>query len=163
MKKVLLGLAGIMIASPAHADWQYAKWGATPDAVIAASGGKAQPIPVGERSKYDNGLEGLVSGTHTAGSRTFAVKFVFRENRLVNVHLALKYTTPSECYALETDLTGLYGNPLSKSNGSGDDMLSRKWADRQNNNQIAFFFATFSSDACFIDYSPINSAQTEGL
>jgi hypothetical protein len=35
----------LLWATPVHADWQYTKWGMTPEQVIEASGGRVSKIP----------------------------------------------------------------------------------------------------------------------
>ena len=155
---VIVGL----IASPAQADWQYAKWGETPDEVVEASSGKAHRVEAKQSGTIVYETVQLAAASHQAGSRIFDVKFIFRNNRLTSTNLTL-LGEPLGCYALETDLTGLYGEPLSKSNGSTGDILSRNWSDRQHNNKIAFIFVTYSSRGCFVNYTPLQSEETSGL
>ena len=51
MRPLALGLAALLVASPALADWQYTRWGMTPQQVVAASGGKVALLPEAERPR----------------------------------------------------------------------------------------------------------------
>jgi hypothetical protein len=39
---ILLSLVGLLIAPAVDADWEYTRWGMTPEQVVAVSGGKAK-------------------------------------------------------------------------------------------------------------------------
>lgn len=62
-----------LVASPAAADWKYAKWGMTQPQVIAASGGAARPVS----NASDIGRYGraFAETTHDEGPWRFQVEF----------------------------------------------------------------------------------------
>ena len=47
--RVRLALLAALVSGPARADWQYTKWGMTPEQLVAASGGGAVLLPEGRR------------------------------------------------------------------------------------------------------------------
>jgi hypothetical protein len=85
----------LFLATPALADWQYTKWGMTPEQVIAASGGKAVETTAEEQkgkhrpagAKTDVPLK----APFESGRFRFLAFFYFSApgGRLVGVHLEL--------------------------------------------------------------------------
>src|SRR5262245_39013109 len=70
--------------SPARADWQWTKWGMSPEGLVAASGGKARLATEEETQKKSHGKQGgpqtklmLAVGTHRAGDFQFEAFFLF--------------------------------------------------------------------------------------
>ncbi len=72
----LIGLAALLTTSPARADWQYTKWGMTPEQVVAASGGKAELLPAQRRPPIPS-LETVASGEFQDGALTLRTTFSF--------------------------------------------------------------------------------------
>jgi hypothetical protein len=104
---VLAALATLAIAAPAHADWQWTKWGMTPEAVIAASDGKAA---------YDSkGWLSLPEPMVVQGC-SFQVYFEFDDSKKLE---AVGLRAEKDCYSdLVIALTSIYGVPVSSNENS---------------------------------------------
>ncbi len=83
-----LGLLGVFATAPAHADWEYTKWGMTPEQVAQASQGKVKVIPKAERAKNDD-IETAAEGAYVDGPLRMQVAFLFDANKLVSVMYAV--------------------------------------------------------------------------
>jgi opacity protein-like surface antigen len=153
-------LSVVCVAAPAAADWQYTKWGSTPEQVIAASGGSARAVQ-GTPAQQVWGSDLRAEGTYTAGGFDFTSRFFFDPaNRLSVVKLPLIDT--SRCEQLRETVSGLYGQPI-EGNANSDSML---WSDVKANNLVRFssFGAAGKAKAeCFVIYRPILSGGGNGL
>jgi len=69
--------------APARADWQYTRWGMTPEQVVAASHGNALLVP--KTRKND---DRLALGIYKVGHFEFAVFFKFGKYGLSEVELS---------------------------------------------------------------------------
>jgi len=76
MKHTLWCLAVLMIAPAARADWQYTRWGMTPEQVVAASGGTAELLPVAKRPRVPP-LVTAATGETTDGRMQLRTVFSF--------------------------------------------------------------------------------------
>ena len=76
MRPYLLTLAMLVVAPPANADWQFARWGMTPEQLVAASGGAAKLIPPRERPRMPP-LETAAAGEFRDGSLSLRTTFSF--------------------------------------------------------------------------------------
>lgn len=115
-KKIVAGIALILATpNPAAADWQYTKWGMTPDEVIAASNGAASestPSPDSEPSE----IVTLASADYVASGYEFWVSFGFSaDRRLSEVSLSLRDS--DKCVYLADALDRRYGRPVSREGG----------------------------------------------
>lgn len=72
----LAGLSVLAVAPPAHADWQYTRWGMTPEQVVAASSGKATLLPAGQRPRMPP-LETVATGEFEDAALTLRTAFSF--------------------------------------------------------------------------------------
>lgn len=103
--KCLCGLSlliALCVVSPAHADWQYTKWGMSPEEVVAASNGKAHLVSDAEATKYFRSAEyviALAKGDHSADGEKFSVTFDFTRQAKRLQTVILKATDPSRCYS----------------------------------------------------------------
>ena len=70
----LTAIAALLIGPAAHADWQYTKWGMTPEQVVAASGGKAALLPAARRPRIPP-LETAASGEFQDGALELRTAF----------------------------------------------------------------------------------------
>jgi hypothetical protein len=81
MKHTHLAAAFISVlaaSAPARADWEYTRWGMTPEQVAAASGGAVKVIPKAERRKVEAmGMENGAEGQFTDGPLRLRVAFGF--------------------------------------------------------------------------------------
>jgi hypothetical protein len=115
MCKLYVAIALLMLTTSARADWQYTRWGMTPDDVVAASNGKAR------RAEPGLGREGEIlppgSGrlaeaeTKISGVR-FYIQFLFRKERLVMVQLS-GLCSQSASQEIENQLRLEYGEPTN--------------------------------------------------
>ena len=65
-----------------RADWEYAKWGMTPEQVAAGSRGAVTVIPIAKRKRLDEiKLENAAEGTYTDGPLNLRVSFSFSTER----------------------------------------------------------------------------------
>jgi hypothetical protein len=72
----------LLLVTPAHANWQYTKWGMTPEQVIDASGNTVSKIPADQqRGKSRPGFVGLLSGVYSTGDFSFRVDFQFVKDK----------------------------------------------------------------------------------
>ncbi len=76
MRPLALGLAALLVASPALADWQYTRWGMTPEQVVAASRGKVTLLPEARRPRVPP-LVTAASGEFTDGALVLRTVFSF--------------------------------------------------------------------------------------
>lgn len=76
MKHILWCLAALMIAPAAQADWQYTRWGMTPEQVVAASGGTSELLPVAQRPRVPP-LVTAATGEATDGRMQLRTVFSF--------------------------------------------------------------------------------------
>lgn len=111
----IVGLS-LVGSSPAAADWQYTKWGMTPEEVVAASAGAARQTTPSE----DDGSDGVVTlamADYVASGFEFSAHFAFsrKDRRLAEITLLLD--EPSQCFELKGALERRYGSPTSARGG----------------------------------------------
>ncbi|GLV24977.1 hypothetical protein [Sphingobium sp. TomTYG45] len=148
-------LACAAIASPAGAHWQYSKWGMTPDQVVAASKGTVQRVDPSSDAALPIGVK-EAAGTYSANDQSMRVSFWFKGGKLNQVHLA--QDDADACMAVGRDLTGVYGQPTSRSGG----MISTSvWLDKARGNRVQF--SNWSTGGCDLIYAPLPTAQSTGL
>lgn len=98
-----LTAALVLLAAPASAHWQFAKWGMTPDQVIKASGGKAA-------WKDEKGVQ-VLSLDYPSGQFDLQVSFGFdATNHLNDVSIG----SSTNVYGIINELKGKYGTPRKK-------------------------------------------------
>jgi hypothetical protein len=122
--------------SPSCADWQYTKWGMTPEQVIAASGGKAKrPGPAFVASHKD---VSPVSGAFVLPSGEKAVvNFDFVENRLASVTLLAfeRYGTDLPLLLRQT-----YGAPIYRETSPGAlSSETTEWRSEKHNQHVQLY------------------------
>ncbi|WP_376959632.1 hypothetical protein ABNQ39_06920 [Azospirillum sp. A26] len=158
MRLLVVLFAFILSATPALADWQYTKWGMSPDAVFSASGGKA--IKLDQKGIKDHSiaslqLAGLYLAEYQTGPYRFTCTFLFRDEKLGGISLNL--SDISKSYQLEDDLMGKYGQPIEVN----QKYKIKKWRDEASNNlvQISITPGLFTS----VLYLPISQPHSSGL
>lgn len=106
----LAGLAALLTASVARADWHYTRWGMTPEQVVAASGGKAELLPPKRRPRISP-LETAASGEFQDGAMQLRTAFSFSTDGggLACVSYGLMNRDGDETF--KTSLTSRYGQP----------------------------------------------------
>jgi hypothetical protein len=137
MKRVGLFLAALVSLAPtAYADWQFTKWGMTPEQVIAASGGSAV-TPDAEKSKSCSSPSGedkclAIMPSYKVGSYKFEVSFQFSERKLNRILLKVD---PKEYPNVREMLLGVYGEPISDKKTSFSSKAI--WKDDRNKNSVS--------------------------
>ena len=155
-------------ASAAKADWQYTKWGMTPQQVVSAS---TNPAREGSdpRPDSDGNVSKLVA-PYQSGKFPFEAQFGFdAADRLSSVTLVLKDKSASmdmhmgadvkmdqgECRDLQVSVTAEYGPP--QGGGTADMLYSiETWQDRKNKNNVKY--AVLYGTGCYVQYSAIKPA-----
>lgn len=121
---VLTAMVVLATAAPAHADWQWTKWGMTPDEVTAASGGKTVINEYGRLALTDQMV---------IGGCPFGVSFEFDAKQKLE---AVSLRAEKDCYSdMVTALTATYGPPIE------DQGYTRLYADAFKGNQISIIGA----------------------
>jgi hypothetical protein len=144
---------------PVHADWQYTKWGMTPEQVIDASGGSVSKIPEEQQKERSrSGFLGKLSGSYTTGDFHFGVDFQFSKNKLEMI--ALTPTEYDRCKRLQSALLAQYGSPWeNRSDRYGPNLI---WLDRAHGNTISFSHVP-SVSLCHILYERLEIGGAKGL
>lgn len=152
-----VGIASLMYAYPAQADWQYTKWGMTPAEVTKASGGKAGPNADTSQSTSDETAK--LTLPYVTGDLSFSAYFLFdnRTDKLTSVRL--KLSDGSRCGDLYRALALKYGNPDRPSRSAL--MTSAGWRDSANNTNVVFM--EIGKGSCSVAYGPLSSAANKGL
>lgn len=148
---------GLLGTAPAHADWQYTRWGMTSSEVISASNGGV--IPAANPDKYEGGkLLHLLDGTYRAAGFDFDAKFIFNPQRkLVQVKLEMPISDAYACSSLWGTMANTYGPPKVSRMTLGK---IAKWWDQGNGNVVAL--SDFPGMWCQLQYSPIMEAGAAG-
>jgi hypothetical protein len=82
---------GLSLATPARADWEYARWGMSVAEVIAASRGRAtKTTPLEQGPSLISTGYFLARAQHPAAGTQFDVKFYFKEGKLSAVAVSPK-------------------------------------------------------------------------
>ena len=116
MRALILSL-GILIAlvSGASANWEYARWGMTPEQVAAASKGMVKALPANARTTIAAAnLRFAASGTHKDGNLLLDLRFSFdaTTNGLACVSYAVRDSAQNAL--LKDTLIKRYGPPQSQ-------------------------------------------------
>lgn len=130
MRRAILFLALASAATPAAADWNYTRWGMSPDEVLAAN-----PALRADVDEYHSIRASLVrvSGTHREDGRDYVVRFGFdAENRLNTVYV--EPTNARDCRRVLAAIEARVGQ--GDRNGVPDLLDSRVWQDRRAGNMI---------------------------
>lgn len=154
MRRWIIAVLATWVAEPAQADWQYTKWGMTPDQVVAASKGTAE-LGSGEMSAQGDAKKGA-TGRYAAGDYQFSVNFWFNGTGLSAVSLSLR--NDAQCLALQRDLLAKYGDPVER---SGGPVPRQMWADRAASNRVVLI--TTGLGYCELQYAALVSQAGAGL
>jgi hypothetical protein len=114
MRWITLTFAALLITPAARADWQYTRWGMTPEQVVAASGGKAELLPEQDRPRIPP-LTTAAKGYFEDGSLRLRTVFSFNTEGggLMCVWYGVGNHADDE--AFKAALIKRYGPPQSKS------------------------------------------------
>lgn len=140
----------------AAADWQYTKWNMTPDEVVRASKGVAQPsTPADADKKYQNTVVKL-KAPYKSGEFDFIAYFHFDESGKRLIAVALQLQNVDQATYLRGQLVSKYGNP-DEAQTVANILQIDVWheADR--------IVLSTSSDSATIKYEPRVGADNQGL
>jgi hypothetical protein len=157
----IASFAFVLMPTAALADWQYTKWGMSPEDVVAASNGKAHLVPEAEAAKTLHSSEyviPLAKGDHSANGEKFSVMFDFTRQAKRLQTVTLTATDPSRCYIYKRMLLNKYGAPIDTERGPTEGL---KWRDLPSGNAIDWIPAT--PRICLIQIEPINSDFTNSM
>lgn len=157
MKNViaLLALSSFCLATAAHADWQYTKWGMSPDQVAKASAGKVTIGAGDPGDRYDGATIGA-TGEYVSGDYHFDAVFYFVDNKLSDIRLKL---LGGDGYKLKNSLDGLYGKPFYAHDTSITSLTT--YHDEKKNNRIDLLM--IGADSTTLEYRPLNDDSSAGL
>jgi hypothetical protein len=156
LSRMSLCLWIFIVSISAHADWQYTKWGMSPENIIAASKGVAVRVenPVIAR----NGDRGLLTAPYATNNILFIVHFWFTvgEPKLARVSLDTQYA--ADCPNVRSLLFSIYGAPQVSDVGPPSSL---RWRSDVTGNFIAF--SQYGDARCVLDYYPIPIPGPAGL
>lgn len=153
-KKTVLVALALVVASPAHADWQYTRWGMTPEETVASSKG-ALVLSHGEAGEQLPGSQLNATGSYQTGEFHFKARFYFVNNKLSEIRLILNDPELSTI-ALRHALLGKYGQPFSKNS----DFITT-FHDKDGGNRIDMI--AIGSARTTLIYRPLVSEGASGL
>ncbi|RWA68667.1 hypothetical protein [Mesorhizobium sp.] len=136
------------------ANWQYAKWGMSPQELLQASNGVASET---RPQSDENKRSALLSAPYRSGPLEFTAFFIFNKQRqLDGIELELK--NDDKCPGLVLALTSTYGPP--KDTIKSDVTTTFKWWDETRGNVVAYFHIAGSS--CRVEYWPFSQPGAPG-
>jgi hypothetical protein len=111
----LFMLCGAGMAPPAMAEWEYAKWGMTPEQVAAASRGTVKVIPQAQRKRIEEAkMESGAEGTFKDGDLELHVAFSFDTRGTGLVAVGYNVMDAAQNDRLKDWLVRKYGAPRNK-------------------------------------------------
>jgi hypothetical protein len=162
-KTLIAGLAVVVALWPAAAgaNWQYTKWGMTPEKVQAAAKGKLSPVTATDACASCASVP-LLAGDYAVGGEVFRVRFEFADGKsLVKVVLAMPARRQTwGCNDLFDKLSLRYGAPAWTAPLTGDGSLpNARWIDPHDENTVFFNDISLQTGMCEIQYSPMASVK----
>ncbi len=120
----------LALAAPASADWQFTKWGMTPEQLMKKAPVSVTKVPAEERSQHEGlttegGMIPLLQSDWNSGSFRFHVCYRFDAGKHLSA-IDLEILDDSQATDVANALTGKYGKPESES-GPGYMLASRNW------------------------------------
>ncbi len=158
--KVMSAVILLVASEAAHADWQYAKWGAPPEEVIKASKGVAKETDSETaRLQSDEDDSALLYVDYQSGEYAFSGYFRFGDQKRDLQVVTLELKDINKCGPLHTSLKGKYGT------GEVEDIGftgMTTWRDGKSNNRIVYIGAMMGRP-CSVSYHPLLSKESDGL
>ena len=175
----LLGIALALVccgASAAKADWEYTKWGMTPEQVASAAKNLTRASS-DLRPDSDGNVTKLVAPYH-GGKFSFEAQFGFNPaDRLSSVTLVLKDKTAGMGMGMDMGMSMDMGADMNMDQGGCHDLLVsvktkygppqggrsahmqyiiETWQDRKNKNNVTY--TVLDGVGCYVQYSAIKAA-----
>ena len=159
-KFLIAGLAATVALWPvaAGANWQYTKWGMTPEKVQAAAKGKLSPVTIPPDACAGCASVPLLAGDYEVAGQVFRVRFEFADGKsLVKVVLAVPARRQTwGCNELFDKLSQRYGAPAWTAPLTGDGSLpNARWLDSHDENTVFFNDVSLQTGMCEIQYSAL--------
>src|ERR1700688_187290 len=131
MKRIILAflaLALVGLASPAAADWQFTKWGMTPEQVVKKSPTPVKKVAPEDRDQgghltIEKGMPNLLEGDWTSGAFKFHVTYRFDARRHLSA-VDLEILEDGQAMDVANALSDRYGKPDQEIGGI---TLARIW------------------------------------
>ena len=180
MKLQLFGIVLVLACSgavAAKADWEYTKWGMTPQQVVNAS--KNMTKESSDLSRDSDGNVTKLVAPYQGGKFSFEAQFAFdASDKLSSVTLVLydtsagldvhldmhgdigegmnMYQDLGICHDLDMRINSVYG-PATYA-GANHRYAIEKWQDSKNKNNVKY--TALFDVGCFVQYSVMKSAGT---
>ena len=157
---------GLSLATPARADWEYARWGMSVAEVIAASRGRAtKTTPLEQGPSLISTGYFLARAQHPAAGTQFDVKFYFKEGKLSAV--AVSPQAAAVLPKLRQELLKDLGEPRTKASkpygmGMAEEAI---WSDPKHGNTVLLRVVDFGDGAeptAALVYSPLQAPPSAG-
>jgi hypothetical protein len=149
---VAAGMA-VLFSSAAHADWQFTKWGMTPEQVIAASGGQASAVsPTGSTAAST-----LARMPFASGDLQFTASFVFDPARRLNM-VRLEQTKGSGKVAYDA-LVAKFGEPVTGRNDAPEEIMDRYWTVGDDDIEFVYLAGTYRGTIVYQPHDPNRQPQ----
>lgn len=147
--------AALMFASPAQADWQFTRWGMSPEQTAAASSGTVEVVGDRRSARIWNQPRRAL-GSFTSGQIRFRATFYFARPAGGLSTVKLEPPDPRHCNQLLADLTASYGTPGES--GLPPLVRSYEWVSPESNMRILFGDVRIEGRPriCHIVYRPLN-------
>ena len=149
---VIVVLVALATVGSAHADWEFTRWGMSPQEVAAASKGAA-PMSAGEPGMRIEGYAIGNVGTYRHDGYEFRSVFYYRDGALRLIKLELQ-SGDRGCRGLESDLRKKYGEPISEDHTPPMDIWT--WRDAKNNDHISLLNLV---GLCSLQYRPLEDVE----
>ncbi len=156
-KRRLLAAMAIIVATPALGAWPYARWGMSPQQVVASSGGQ---VVLGggnsDEALRDPKIKIRAVGTRNLGQWRLRMVFYFTNDRLGEIKA--KVLNPDGCGGLSAHLSRAYGQPFVASHKGS--INSDFWRDT-GHKTIVHLLAIGTS--CWVEYNPLTAASEQRI
>ncbi len=133
----MAGLSALVAASPVHADWQYTKWGMTPEQVVAASSGRATLLPARQRPRLPP-LETAATGEFKDAALTLRTVFSFNTDGKGLACVFYGLTSRDGADVFKALLISRYGQPQRTSGLPAIGQETLGWATATDEIEASF-------------------------
>lgn len=152
--RTYLTVAAMIFAFPAAADWQYTKWGMTPNQLTSSVPGGVHTND--DRSRDATPMIARLYSDYSGGGMDFIAYFYFDgSDRLARVSLEPK--DMGKCSDLRFELSNAYGQPHDTSISAVTDLA--KWWSEETGNIVVFLQI---GSGCAVTYSALKEAGEVG-
>jgi hypothetical protein len=139
----LVLLVALLVAAPeARADWEYTRWGMTPEQALTASNGQLKRCdPQYCRSQTTKLAQALLLGDYTSGEFNFVAFLLFDKRSTLLSQVTLKLKDLAKGSSLVGALRAKYGEPSDRRTTGVTDL----WVWRGQEDQISYLGITGTS------------------